>query len=88
MTNKAELEKTAEVVREELGSCDILLNGAGGNQPGAITSIEMLGKEAGAEDESFWNLDEDKIIEMMVGRRLEEQDEIIILKGGKDDVIA
>ena len=61
VTNKAELEKTAEVIREELGSCDILLNGAGGNQPGAITSIEMLGKEVTEGEDSFWNLDGDKI---------------------------
>ena len=61
VTNKAELEKTAEVIRKELGSCDILLNGAGGNQPGAITSVEMLQKDAADGEDSFWNLNEEKI---------------------------
>ena len=61
VTNKAELEKTAEVIRKELGSCDILLNGAGGNQPGAITSVEMLQKDAVDGEDSFWNLNEEKI---------------------------
>ena len=49
----------------ELGSCDILINGAGGNQPGAITSIEMLKKEKEDSDYSFWNLDEDRIRDVM-----------------------
>lgn len=44
VTDKEELTKTYEAIKAELGSCDILINGAGGNQPGAITSIEMLKK--------------------------------------------
>ena len=40
-----ELSAAYETIKNELGSCDILINGAGGNQPGAITSIEMLKKE-------------------------------------------
>ena len=43
--NKDELSAAYETIKNELGSCDILINGAGGNQPGAITSIEMLKKE-------------------------------------------
>ena len=45
MINKDELTAAYETIKNELGSCDILINGAGGNQPGAITSIEMLKKE-------------------------------------------
>ena len=43
--DKDELSAAYETIKNELGSCDILINGAGGNQPGAITSIEMLKKE-------------------------------------------
>ena len=48
--DKEELNKTYEIIKSELGSCDILINGAGGNQPGAITSIEMLKKEKGEKN--------------------------------------
>ena len=59
--NKDELTAAYETIKNELGSCDILINGAGGNQPGAITSIEMLKKDKEDSDYSFWNLDEDRI---------------------------
>ena len=65
VTDKEELTKTYEAIKAELGSCDILINGAGGNQPGAITSVEMLKKEPEDDDYSFWNLDETKIREVM-----------------------
>ena len=65
VTDKAKLVEIYEVIKKELGSCDILINGAGGNQPGAITSIEMLEKEKGDDDYSFWNLDEDRIRDVM-----------------------
>lgn len=65
VTDKEELTKTYETIKAELGSCDILINGAGGNQPGAITSVEMLKKEPEDDDYSFWNLDETKIREVM-----------------------
>ena len=58
--NKDELTAAYETIKNELGSCDILINGAGGNQPGAITSIEMLKKDKEDSDYSFWNLDEDR----------------------------
>lgn len=63
--NKDELTAAYETIKNELGSCDILINGAGGNQPGAITSIEMLKKEKEDSDYSFWNLDEDRIRDVM-----------------------
>lgn len=65
VTNKEELIVTYEAIKSELGSCDILINGAGGNQPGAITSIEMLKKDKEDSDYSFWNLDEDRIRDVM-----------------------
>lgn len=63
--NKDELSAAYETIKNELGSCDILINGAGGNQPGAITSIEMLKKDKADSDYSFWNLDEDRIRDVM-----------------------
>ena len=63
--NKDELSAAYETIKNELGSCDILINGAGGNQPGAITSIEMLKKDKKDSDYSFWNLDEDRIRDVM-----------------------
>ena len=83
--DKEELNKTYEIIKSELGSCDILINGAGGNQPGAITSIEMLKKEKGENDYSFWNLDEDNIrdvireLSKMTGKEVskEQEDKII-----------
>ena len=65
VTDKSSLISTYETIRAELGSCDILINGAGGNQPGAITAAEMLAKEPGTDDYSFWDLDEAKIREVM-----------------------
>ena len=62
---KDELTAAYETIKNELGSCDILINGAGGNQPGAITSIEMLKKDKADSDYSFWNLDEDRIRDVM-----------------------
>lgn len=63
--NKDELTAAYETIKNELGSCNILINGAGGNQPGAITSIEMLKKDKEDSDYSFWNLDEDRIRDVM-----------------------
>ncbi len=39
---KASLEEARETVNRELGYCDILINGAGGNNPRATTDIEYF----------------------------------------------
>lgn len=39
---KASLEQAREVVNSKLGYCDILINGAGGNNPRATTDIEYF----------------------------------------------
>lgn len=63
--DKEELVKTYEQIKAELGSCDILINGAGGNQPGAIASVKMLKKEKQEDDYSFWDLKEENIRNVM-----------------------
>ncbi len=56
---KDSLKKCHELVLKELGPCDILLNGAGGNNPKATTDKEYfeLG-DIDAETKSFFDLDE------------------------------
>ena len=52
-------ESVAEAVKADLGLCDILINGAGGNNPRATTDKEYY--EAGdvdADTKSFFDLDE------------------------------
>ena len=39
------LQKANEIIKAELGICDILINGAGGNNPKGTTSKEFLTKE-------------------------------------------
>lgn len=59
---KASCEQTAEQVRAELGPCDILLNGAGGNNPRATTDKEYF--EPGdleSDTKSFFDLEESGI---------------------------
>ena len=57
--DRAALEEVAAKILQELGPCDILVNGAGGNNPKATTDKEYY--EAGdidAETKSFFDLDE------------------------------
>jgi len=60
--DRAVCEKTAKAVAEKLGECDILINGAGGNNPRATTDKEYF--EIGdidAETKSFFDLDADGV---------------------------
>ncbi len=51
-----DLEKVHQAVLRELGPCDILINGAGGNNPRATTDNEYQ-HEAKAGGKSFFDLD-------------------------------
>lgn len=56
------LALTASAVEKELGKCDILINGAGGNNPGATTDKEYF--ETGdieADVKSFFDLDPERV---------------------------
>lgn len=51
-------EETAETVKADLGSCDILINGAGGNNPSATTDKEYYEDgDIDADTKSFFDLD-------------------------------
>lgn len=39
------LEKASHIIREKLGLCDVLINGAGGNQLAAVTSLRTFDKQ-------------------------------------------
>ena len=59
---REDMERIADQVLEDLGPCDILLNGAGGNNPRATTDKEYF--EAGdleTEVKTFFDLDDDGV---------------------------
>lgn len=57
--DRAVLEKVAAKVLAELGPCDILVNGAGGNNPKATTDKEYYEpSDIDAETKSFFDLDD------------------------------
>ena len=58
---KESMEKARETINEKLGTCDILLNGAGGNNPKGTTTKETLEKidliEKNDDIKTFFDLD-------------------------------
>lgn len=58
---KESMEKAREIVNEKFGTCDILLNGAGGNNPKGTTTKETLEKidlvEKNDDVKTFFDLD-------------------------------
>lgn len=55
--DRKSLEAVAEKVRADLGPCDILLNGAGGNNPKATTDDEFFEPENFGKLKTFFDLD-------------------------------
>ena len=56
---KASLEAAHQAVLQELGPCDILINGAGGNNPRATTDKEYFEMgDVDADTKSFFDLDD------------------------------
>ncbi|RXZ01694.1 SDR family oxidoreductase [Fictibacillus sp. S7] len=54
--NRESLEKAKEEVLSQFGSVDLLINGAGGNHPDAITDVETYEEEG--QGKSFFDMDE------------------------------
>ncbi len=60
--DKAVCFEVAERVKEDLGPCDILINGAGGNNPRATTDKEYFEPgDIDADTKSFFDLDADGV---------------------------
>ena len=55
---KASIEKAHEEILADFGKCDILLNGAGGNNPRATTDNEYFHEEDLGEMKTFFDLDQ------------------------------
>lgn len=63
VTNRASLEAAAQQVEQQLGKCDVLINGAGGNHPKGTSSAEYYSDDLStqANATSFFDLELDGI---------------------------
>lgn len=59
--DKASLEAARSAITAELGTCDILINGAGGNSPKATTDNEVFHAEDLGKMKTFFDLDQQGI---------------------------
>ncbi|MFS0788932.1 SDR family oxidoreductase [Shouchella sp. 1P09AA] len=59
--DKQALEKVYDTIRNTIGTCDILLNCAGGNHPNATTSHEKLSVHPEPDEKSFFSLEGDSV---------------------------
>lgn len=66
----AAVELACETISRELGPCDFLINGAGGNQSDAVTTLnefaaEELSPDKPASVRGFFNLDPDRFLDVI-----------------------
>ena len=55
--DKASLQSAMNIIHEQFGTIDILVNGAGGNSPAATTKVEKMdGSESESPEETFFGL--------------------------------
>ncbi|MBE5767306.1 MAG: SDR family NAD(P)-dependent oxidoreductase [Clostridiales bacterium] len=60
--DKARCREVAEEIKKDFGPCDILINGAGGNNPGGTTDKEYYEPgDIDADTKSFFDLDEEAV---------------------------
>ena len=61
--DKESLKKAHDVVLEKFGPCEVLINGAGGNNPKGTTTSEYFSKEDMLDENarSFFDLDQDGV---------------------------
>lgn len=60
VADEKSVRAASEIVREKLGNCRVLINGAGGNQPDALTGLTEFDEKELLDDGSvkgFFNLD-------------------------------
>lgn len=66
VTDKTALQKTADAIQAELGNCDLLLNGAGGNNPNGTSNEEYFSSDAKANGKTtFFDITEDGLDAVM-----------------------
>ncbi len=53
---RTEIEQVNQQIKAQFGSCDILINGAGGNHPEATTDQEFFDPEGSGKEKTFFNL--------------------------------
>ena len=63
LLDKESLKKAHDVVLEKFGPCEVLINGAGGNNPKGTTTSEYFSKEDMLDENarSFFDLDQDGV---------------------------
>ncbi|MDO5088169.1 MAG: SDR family oxidoreductase [Leptotrichiaceae bacterium] len=59
--DKKSIEKVRKEINTELGKCDILINGAGGNNPKATTDNEIFKSEDLGKMKTFFDLDKEGV---------------------------
>ncbi len=63
--NKQSCIEVAAQIKSSLGECDILINGAGGNNPNATTDHEYFEENIDAQTKSFFSLTEEGIRQVL-----------------------
>ena len=54
--NKSQLEKAKAEINDKLGDIDVLVNGAGGNNPQATTKVEQMSDDDNNQGDTFYGL--------------------------------